>query len=274
MILALAVTAAELAELEDAHLRSLGVGEDPLAGRSPVGSAAGTAAAATAAEARRSLVARGLLTADGSLVGEGGRDRGRVGDEDDVDGAGAEAMLVVRTTLDVRASATCTIVVERLVAAAEPDQVAHGVRLVHLFDGLACVEDVADDGGRHLWLVPDPEEVVGAVVAVTVPGDATSGEGAARRAAAHRPDAMGDLLDGPTVLATLSVVAGDGAISGEHLLALGPRGCWVAHVDSPRGPGGDLDFLPADPGWVARRVRDVQRTGHPAPVGEEGTMAP
>lgn len=324
MILALAVTELELAELECAHLRSLAAGEpgrgETRGGRVPdrvpeplPGTTEATSAAA-AAQARRSLVARGLVTPDGALAGgagasdaDGAADAAEAVDTDgvkdgaaDQDGtsdeggrahgdAAAEVALVVRTTLDVRAAATRTLVVDRLVATSDPCHALHGVRLVHLLGDVACVEDLSDAGTRYLWLLLDLEEVPAAVAGVTVPEDAAPGRGPVRRALAGRPEALRDLLERPTVLATLSVLDGEAELKGEHLLALGPAGCWVADRRPAAVPATDLIFRPVDPDWVVRRVRDLipadDTGGHgtggtpagsadgPGPAWGEGTMA-
>lgn len=270
MILALTVTEAELAELEAAHLRSLGSRQGGSGGSGPdegQGDRPGVDAGppCTPTEARHSLAARGLLTEAGSLAGA----------EDD-DGVA----LVVRTTLDVRSSAPRTIVVDRLVATPDRGRTEHGLRLVHLLGDVACVEDVTATGARHLWLVLDPAEVPHAVAGVTVPERAVPGTGPSRRVPAGPPEVMLDLLDGPTVVATLSVLDHDRrdgtsgrAATEEHLLALGPGGCWVAQPEAAAGrsrpAGGDLVFRPVSPAWVADHVRGLLR---PGPARSEGTM--
>jgi hypothetical protein len=153
----------------------------------------------------------------------------------------------------------------------------------------ACVEDRTDGGGCHLWLVLELAEVPQAVAGMTVPRDAVPGTGAVRRVPVDRPDVMSDLLERPTVLATLSVLDGGAEPVAEHLLALGPGGCWLAEREPTGTPWRDLAFYPVDPDWVVRRVQEVlgtgrdlaRPTGDPStgPAGEgratwgEGTMA-
>ncbi|GAA5157597.1 hypothetical protein [Ornithinimicrobium tianjinense] len=240
MILVLAVTAAELTELEDA--RRADHGQPPQAER-----------AAVALEARSSLRARGLLDAAGRL---------QVDDSDE--------SLLLTTVLDVRLTATRTLVVERVVAP-EPGQDAagqgfvRGVRLVHLLDREegAVVEDLLEGDVRHLWIAPDREQLLDAVTSVTVPSSALAGQGPPRRVPATDPTLLAASLDHPTCLAELTVVEGGEPVAGE-LLALGPRGCWSTGIDRSEAPPAVLEYRPVPPGhvaaWVARAARQGTMT--------------
>ena len=231
MILVLALTAAELTELEDARLADLG--QQPVTQRS-----------ATALQARRSLVARGLLDTGGGLP---------VDDSDE--------SLLLTTVLDVRLTATRSLAVERVVASG-PQGFVRGVRLVHLLDDDegAVVEDVLEDDVRHLWLAPAQRQVVEAVTSVTVPAAAVPGCGGPRSVRSGDPEALASTLDHPTVLAELTVVESGDPVSAE-LVALGPRGCWSAHIDRSEEPPGVLEFLPVPPGQVAAWVGAAARPG-------------
>lgn len=246
MILVLALTAAELSELEEARLA--GLGRQPATRRSAV-----------ALQARSSLVARGLLDNGGRL---------RVDDSD-------ESMLLT-TVLDARLATTRSLAVERVVAsrphveegthlpsALHPAPDVHpgsrdfvrGVRLVHLLDDEegAVVEDVLADDVRHLWLAPDRSQVLEAVTSVTVPAAAVPGCGAPRSVGAAEPQALASALDHPTVLVELTVVESGEPATGE-LVALGPRGCWSATIDRSAPPPAVLEFQPVPPSHVAAWV--------------------
>lgn len=277
MILALALTEAELTELGSAHLRSLGIDEGCAGELAPGRDLHARTQAAV--EARRALVARGLLTPTGCLLdGHGGPGAGAADagvpegqDSADADGSWDEAAQIIRAVLDIRAAATRTLVVDRLVATSDQGHVQHDVRLVHLLDDVACVEDLTDGGACYLWLLLGPEEVAAAVAGVVVPEDAAPGSGPVRPAPVDRPEVMGELLDRPTVLATLSVLDAEAEPVDEHLLALGPRGCWLARR-TPGAPGPQLVFRAVEPGWVLDRVRDL--IGTPPPTTRPGGETP
>lgn len=257
MLTVLGVTEAELIELELAHLRLLGEPADPCDG------SAQEVPPEVAREARRSLTVRGLVSEDGLLVEEG------------------EVGLLVATVLDLRLAAERVLAVDRLMATTQADEVRHGLRLVHLGEDVACVEDVLPDGLRHLGLALDPDAVTASVVEVTVPPDAAPAgaaapaggvvpdAGAARMIRPARPAEMGELLGRPTVLAELTLLdrLGD-PVEPAHLVALGPGGCWVGDVDRGRPVPTQIPFQPVDPAWVA----DWVRAAHRALPDGQGTM--
>lgn len=223
-------------------------------------------------EAVRSLTVRGVLAPDG-----------RLGDD----------MLGVwlGTALAARFAPGVVLSVVRTVAGRVEDSLAtdlvgdphagHGDRLVHLTHRVACVEDVLP-GGVQLALGA-PGQAADEVVSVCLPADASAGTGPAfthALAGLARPDgALAHALGRPTSLLRLESdvprhVAAAGGSGGPavpppscHLVALGPRGCWVA--DLPAGPPATVaEFRPVGPGWVEDWVR-----ARAEPFSGQGTMA-
>lgn len=252
------LTGTEVVLLEQVHRRC---GEPAAAGRRPLADAPGVDSPEVA-EARRSLIARGLLDGWGRLA------------DDPVLGP------VTATLLDVRAGAARVITVERMLATDMPgappaagvrsaldgsvadgsaldSHAATALRLVHLIPEGACVEDLLPDGSHHLYLLLGLADVVPAVTAVTVPGDAVAG---ARRVQVPLPrlDELAAALGRPTALVELTVLdPGAPASQPGHLLALGPTGCWVSEVDRGAPLPDPLCFEPVDSSWVEERMRDV-----------------
>lgn len=248
------LTGTELEVLETAHLRSLtdhlpeGLGLDP--GHDPpdpddIGAAW--------VEAIGSLTARGLLDHDGEL-------------------SGTAAGLLVRTLLDVRLGATALVVVERLLGG--PEQ-RRDLRLLHLVELGAVVEDLPAEGHHGLDLVLDPDLLVEDLVGLLVPPDASRGdrEGSSLELDPQAPELMGERLGHPTVLVELTLVRPGAAVTDPtrpeeaHLVALGPSGCWAARREQAPGPGGDqspagqqsprggpLTFRAVGPDWVRSTV--------------------
>lgn len=268
------VTDLELAVLEEEHLRSLG--ERPEGPGSDEPASDDPAEQAARDEARRSLVARGLLDADG-----------RLGEDDDVG-------VLLTTLLDVRLGADVVLVAE-CTTVGPPGR--RSTRLVHVLGDAACVEDLGDEGSHHLALVLDRAEVDAWVAAGVVPDDAAPVTGPDRVVRATGED-LPTALGHPTVLAELAELRhgpeddhdgdhdgdhddeGEDAGAPHHLVALGPRGCWVALVHPGRPLPRQMIFDAVDPGWVRRwarsaiagSVRGSETTEGTEGAGGQGTM--
>lgn len=265
--LTVVLTEAELDVLEKAHLRHAGLTLAGLAGRPGVVGDTDvddpdTAAPEVLREAARSLRLRGLLRPDGVV-----RDDGELGGQ-------------LTLMLDVRFTASRVLLVHRVVAGpsdqdpvgARDDHLIVGDRLVHLAGVCACLEDVFPDGSRHLYLEPDLDLVPAWVADVTVPQDAAAGGGPPRTVRPDRMEEELEVLGLPTVAARLEVLVrptdgGEPLVASSHLLALGPRGCWVADLARPEASSA-VELRPVSPDWVQRWTR--RQVAH---VAEEGTMS-
>lgn len=253
----LTLTGRELEVLEAAHAQSLAA---PVEADGDPGPAW--------VEAVRSLTARGLIDRTGRL-------------------AGTAAGLLVRTLLDVRLGAEALVVAERLLG--DPEE-RRDLRLLHLVELGAVVEDLHAEGYHGLDLVLEPVAVVEDLVAMLVPPDAAEGpaaEGApaesraaegtpAERPAAGRPagevlvldpdtpEVLGERLGHPSVLVELTLVrspAGlvvggspaareDASATGEDPAHLLALGPGGCWVADRRPGGGPLTFRAVTPGWV------------------------
>lgn len=238
----MAVTAAELAVLERAHLAGLraadgdaGVGADLDDTPDLVDTTD-----SVLSEARRSLLSRGLLQPDGRLAEETAP-------------ADLAALL-----LDIRLGAAALIVIERRIAGREhlPD-----LRILHLIPEGGVIEDVHPEGLVGLDLQVDPAELVHAALAPVLPSDAAQGRGEARFVDPQHPELFAKVLDEPGVLAELTLAAGDGQRVESYLLAVGRSGCWLSRAAEEVEPTGDerpdpqlLTFDPVSPDDVQELI--------------------
>lgn len=224
-------------------------------------------------QASASLFGRGLLDAHAALV------------EDD------PASVLVTGILDLRLAADRTLVLRRVLGVPTADRTdAHertSARIVHLVpEAASCLEDVHEAGLHTFSIVDGPEDVVRAVTDFLVPAEAAPGRGrgsgAVRWSPGGRVQDLTTQLQHPTVLAEVcdvTLVEGQPRPGQEHLVALGPRGCFVAtrpeHPTRLSGPGSKggsetarqegtseagLHFRPVEPTWVAQWATTILRS--------------
>ncbi|WP_151525256.1 hypothetical protein [Serinicoccus kebangsaanensis] len=244
----LVVTPAELELLEDAHAAHLGL-EGPAGGpadgqgqgRPPARGRAGRT------EALRSLQGRGVLDAQARLV------------------AGSAVADLVLVLLDVRVSAQALLVVERRLAGSEHQA---DLRLLHLVESGGVVEDLHPQGWHALDLCLEPAELADRALEPMLPPDAAPGGGEPITLDTGDPDPSTARLSA-SVLAELTLVRPDGRPEASVLLAVGERGCHLAHREdldeATRRGSGALVFTPVAPDTVRELVRGwVRRVVTPA----------
>ncbi|MDO5739323.1 MAG: hypothetical protein Q4P07_04155 [Ornithinimicrobium sp.] len=260
------LTTAELDVLTTAHHRLL------LGPEAPAGMLEGCGEDHEQASA--SLFGRGLLDADAALV------------EDD------PASVLVTGILDLRLAADRTLVLRRFLGVPIADRTkAHersSARIVHLVpEAASCLEDVHEAGLHTFSIVDALEDVVRVVTDFLVPAEAAPVRGCVsdgvRWPPGGRVEDLMTQLQHPTVLAEVcdvTLVEGQPRPGQEHLVALGPRGCFVAtrpgHPPGVSGPGREegvseavrhqrpstagLHFRPVGPTWVAQWATTILRS--------------